>query len=190
MSWSRIAVPLLLAVFTASCAPQAQRTYIAPRYEPTLFGYAAGGRDLQVEVIGNPTPLARADFAQKVVDAMQGQKFGQQTNLTLTPGPSARPRYRAVLAFNPVDPVGAFDLCRGEAPATMPAGDQPLQVRAAFCEGTGTLTSVRGEAPADTSVDDPAFRTLMASVTRQLLPQRNPEGFRDDERPCVWPRCD
>lgn len=181
----RTTLLLALLVAVAACDVTHQRRFIAPRYEPEVFGYAAGRRDLKVEVIGNPSSLNQTAFAQAVVDAMQGHNPGQPTHLTLTPGPSARPLYRVVVAFNPLEPVGIHDLCRGERITTAPTADS-LQVRAAFCEGAGALTAVRGRAPADTDVDDADFQSLLAGMTRTLLPRDNPESF-EDRDDCLVP---
>src|SRR3546814_18335294 len=70
-----VLVPALLAL--AACETSAYRNHIAPRYSASTFNYAAGGRDLKVEVLGNPTELDQQTFAQAVVDAMQGHNPGQ-----------------------------------------------------------------------------------------------------------------
>ncbi|HET8726889.1 MAG TPA: hypothetical protein VFO41_05205 [Alphaproteobacteria bacterium] len=181
-----LAIPVLALV---ACDVSHRRNFIAPRYTANTFNYAAGGRDLKVEVLGNPTSLDQATFQQAVVDSMQGHNPGQPTHLTLTPGPTARPSYRTVVAFNPVLPVGIHDLCRGRV---RPGGStERLEIRAAFCEGNGTLTSVRGQAPADTPVNSAEFQSLMAGMTRELLPRHNPESFEDRRFGCLFitPSC-
>src|SRR3546814_5095596 len=106
-----VLVPALLAL--AACETSAYRNHIAPRYSASTFNYAAGGRDLKVEVLGNPTELDQQTFAQAVVDAMQGHNPGQPTHLTLTPGEPGRSLHRVVVAFDPTVPVSVFELCRG-----------------------------------------------------------------------------
>src|SRR3546814_9273616 len=127
-----------------------------------------------------PTELDQQTFAQAVVDAMQGHNPGQPTHLTLTPGDSARSLYRVVVAFDPTVPVSVFELCRGPI-ETRPATDK-IQVRAALCEGRGTLTSVRGETVAGTRVEDGRFQALMASIARQPMPRYTPQAPHRDDR--------
>lgn len=184
MSWLPRLMPLaLLALALAACDMTYRRSYIWPHYRPSTFNYAAGGRDLAVEVLGNPTDLEPARFAAAVVAAMQGHNAGQPTHLTLTPGPTARPLYRVVVAFNPAASVGRYDLCRDPID-TGPTADR-IVVRAAFCQGAQALTFVRGRGPADMTVDSAVFRRLMAGLARELLPRDNPER-RDEEDD---PRC-
>lgn len=177
MSRPRPLLVTLAVLMLAACGTSSYRNYISPVYTGSTFNYAAGGRDLKVEVYGNPSNLDQQSFAQAVVDAMQGHNPGQPTHLTLFPGPSARPLYRVVIAFDPARPVNVSDLCQG--PVETAQTTAKTQIRASLCQGGGALTSVRGEMPAGTTPDSPEFQSLMAAVARQLMPRENPDDPRD-----------
>ncbi|NNG05956.1 MAG: hypothetical protein HKM95_17890 [Inquilinus sp.] len=180
MTLSRLGTIALLALVCGTlvaCDYTYRRSFLRPSYRPTVFNYAAGGRDLKVETIGNPfsgVQLDDARVAELTTSAMQGHNLGQPTNLTPTPTDSARPQYKVVVAYNPIEPAGYLALCRGDVRAA-PAGE-PLRVKAVFCEsvdsGPRVLTGVRGQLSEEqmAAPDSPAYRSLMAGVARELFP--------------------
>jgi len=144
---------------------------IAHGYSPGEFGYAAGGRDMWVVIVGNPFGGDTAAFESAVTRAMQGQHWGQRTNFTTAPGDSAYIRYRAVLLFDPPRSLNGVRLCR-DAPADLPseaAGDG-IELYAAFCHGKRMRTQIKGRIAGASGPDDPAFRELVARVTNGLFP--------------------
>ncbi len=153
------------------------RQFLSPHYDAARFNYAAGGRDLAVAVQGDPFGLDPAAFGRAVADAMQGHTWTQPANFTMTPGPSSRPQYRAVVAFDPVGTIGPHTLCQGPVPTAPTTGR--MQVHGAFCEGRAALTSAINAGPRPSGVDDPAFQRLMAGLTRDLFPMDN-RDFRND----------
>ncbi|QQP91420.1 hypothetical protein IGS68_09530 [Skermanella sp. TT6] len=150
-------------------------------YSPLEFSAAAGGRDLMTEVVGNPFGMDRAAFGTSVTDLMQNQHFGPATRFTTTPGDSADPRYKVVMVFNPAENVANPQICGGRPIATDDRPGQPIRLQAAFCRG-GTLTSTNGWAPALSSPQDPAFRSLISDATFSLFPVRDPNRGGDDCR--------
>ena len=117
-------VLLTSAVVTIACDYNHRRSYVEPTYRPQLFNYAAGGRDLTVEAIGNPFAgrgIDDQEFPDLVTMLMQGRNLGQTTHFTTTPGPTARSSYKVVVVFDPVEPATYRSLCEGEA-RSGPAG--------------------------------------------------------------------
>jgi hypothetical protein len=144
---------------------------IAPTYSPGEFAYAGAGRDLRVVVVGNPFGGNRADFERAVTDAMRGQHWGQRTNFTTVPGPSARDRYRVVLLFDPPRSLNGARLCHDD-PSTLPS--QPtadgIVLFAAFCRGKRSRTEIKGYISSASGQADPVFRSLVGQVTNGLFP--------------------
>ena len=180
MSVFRLIATAILAFAGGSlvaCDYTHQRSFLRPSYRPALFNHVAGGRDLKVETVGNPFgdgQFAVSQVAELTAAAMQGHNPGQPTNFTATPGDSARPQYKVVVAYNPVEPASYLALCRGEVRSDR--SEEPLRIKAAFCEsvasGPRVLTGARGrlaEGQAATR-DSAAYRSLMAGLTRDLFP--------------------
>jgi hypothetical protein len=105
--------------------------------------------------------------------------FLQPTNFTTTPGPSARPQYRAVLLFNRqiVLPTAA---CR--APEQIPVAElgETTRLTAVFCRYSGFLSTVTGELDGVTGIDDPRFYRLIRQMVPLLFPPIDPTRDDDD----------
>ena len=189
------AVGLLLAVFAMSaCDYNHRRSYVEPTYRPSLFNYAAGGRDLAVQTVGNPYAeqgLGNQDFPDFIVASMQGHNLGQPTNFTTTPGDSARDHYKVVVAFNPVEPATYRSLCEGDVESG--PTEEKVRVKAAFCQGGRSsgqrvLTGVRANVVAEAGPNSEAFQRMMAGVTRDLFPLQD-NDFDDDDCPGLRILC-
>ncbi len=193
MSKSRFQIPvLLLATATlAACDYNHRRSYVEPTYRPSLFNYAAGGRDLEVQTVGNPYTergLGDQEFPEFIVASMQGHNLGQPTNFTTVPGGTARDQYKVVIVFNPVEPATYRSLCEGEA-LSGPT-EEKVRVKAAFCQGGRSsgervLTGVRADVVAEAGPNSDAFQRMMAGVTRDLFPLWD-NDFDDDCRGFIW----
>ncbi|MGE0164029.1 MAG: hypothetical protein AB7S71_12930 [Dongiaceae bacterium] len=181
-------IPMTLTLLAlAGCAGTGVIDYVRlePGYRPQQFAYAAGGRDLRTEIQGNPFAMPQAEFDAAVTAAMQGAHFGPATNLTTTPGETARPDYRVRLLFNgPAAGSGAL-LCGG-APATIAPAAENGNVRllAAFCNGADPLSYLTAHAGGIQGVQDPAFRDFMRQVTTNLFP---PQNRQEQDRGCRPP---
>ncbi len=165
---------LAITLAAAACAAGGVRLTqqnIAPTYAPGEFAYVAAGRDLRVVVAGNPFGGDHAAFEGAVTDAMQGRHWGQRTNFTTTPGPSAHARYRVVLLFDPPRSLNGARLCR-ENPATLPSDStgEGIVLFAAFCRGKRSRTEIKGYISGAAGPGDPAFRELLGQVTNGLFP--------------------
>ncbi len=177
---------VLVGVVVTACDYNHRRSYVEPTYRPTLFNYAAGGRDLEVRTIGNPyieQGLADQEFPAFVAASMQGRNLGQPTNFTTTPGETARDRYKVVIAFNPIEPATYRSLCEGEVQSG--PTEEKVRVKAAFCQGGRSggqrvLTGVRADVVAEAGPNSEAFQGMMSGVTRDLFPLWD-NDFDDDD---------
>ncbi|MGH6918981.1 MAG: hypothetical protein ACREJ0_14910, partial [Geminicoccaceae bacterium] len=108
------------------------------------------------------------------------QPMLQPTHFTTTPGPSARPIYRAVFLFN-TKGVLPNRLCH--EPPDVPTVDlgKTVRVTAAFCRWQGYLSTVTGEVEA-ASIDDPKLASLIGQMMWLLFPPIDPSE--DDNK--IW----
>lgn len=187
----QIAVLLLAAGAMMGCDYNYRRVIVEPTYRVNLFNYAAGGRDLKVETVGNPyssRDFVNQDFPEHVTAAMQGRNRGQPTNFTTTPGETARPNYKVVIVFNPVEPATYRGICEGDVESE--PTDGKIRIKAVFCQGgresgQRVLTGVRASLSATSGPDSEAFDRVMAGITRELFPLWD-NDFDDDCRGVIW----
>jgi hypothetical protein len=128
--WSILIVVLLVG----GCAGQTlvYNTQLSPAYRPTAYGYGAGRRDLTTVIHGDPFPGSEQQFQAQFVELLnRHQPMLQPTYFTLTPGPSARPLYRAVYLLYYVHAIPDH-ICR--EPFRVPPADlgPTVRVTAAF----------------------------------------------------------
>lgn len=169
----RVILGLLLL---AGCAGQGfiYNNAISSSYRPTEFGYGAGRRDLTTVIVGNPFDLDQDTLDTKLVAKLNASRnLLQPTHFTTTPGPSARPRYRAVFYFD-AQPVILDRLCRD--PAKVPKADlgATLRLTAVFCRDQAFFSTVTGELDGLTDIDDPRFDNLIRQMVILLFPPIDP----------------
>ena len=156
----------------AACAGITQSYAVYPRYSASDATYAAADRDLKVIVLGNPTALPKDRFESAVALAMQGKNFQHGTRFTVTPGASWRADYRVVVAFGAPANASGSVYCRYAAPPEPVAGQQPIRMVLAFCDGEALLSEVLASTP---SVAAPGeLDRLMADTLRALMPAVSP----------------
>jgi hypothetical protein len=174
------------ALAGCSGTPVIDYVRLEPGYRAQQFAYAAGGRDLEADVQGNPFAMPKEEFDATVTDAMQGAHFGQPTNFTTTPGDSARPGYRVRLLFNGPGASTGRIVCAGE-PAIIGPSPEAGNVRllAAFCNGPYPLSYLSAHVSGIRDAHDPAFRDFMRQVTTNLFPPQNRQE--QDHDNCVPP---
>jgi hypothetical protein len=175
-SFVRLAVLAAGALLAAACAGQSTiyNNMVSGGYRPYVFGYAAGRRDLTTVIVGNPFEIDKAELDSRLVDMLnESPNFLQPTHFTTTPGPSARPQYRAVFVLNRQFGLPSL-ACR--APEKIPAADlgATTQLVAVFCQQGGYLSTVTGELKDVTSVDDPRLRQLVRQMVPLLFPPIDP----------------
>jgi hypothetical protein len=169
--WSILIVVLLLG----GCAGQTlvYNTQLSPAYRPTAYGYGAGRRDLTTVIHGDPFPGSEQQVQARFVELLnRHQPMLQPTNFTLTPGPSARPLYRAVYLLNYAHAIPDH-ICR--EPFRVPPADlgPTVRVTAAFCQRQSSLSTVTGEVAVD-RIDDPRFDSLIGQINLLLFPPVDP----------------
>jgi hypothetical protein len=174
-----IACTLLLL---AACAGQSTiyNSMISSAYRPYDYGYGAGRRDLTTLIIGNPFDIDQAQLETRLVAMLnESPTFLQPTHFTTTPGPSARPQYRAVFLFNRQIVLPAV-ACR--APEQIPVAElgETTRLTAVFCRYGGFLSTLTGELDGVTGIDDPRFHKLIGQMVPLLFPPIDPT--RDDEK--------
>lgn len=166
-----------------SYAPQV-RTY--PSYQPSDLSYAAGGKDLRTEIVGNPFGGPQAEFEAAVTAAMYRAHFGPAVNFTTAPGPQARQIHRLRLIFNGATASSGYEICDGDladVPPQQVTGN--VEVLAAFCRGSKPLTYLSAKTSGIGGANDPAFTAFMRQVAVLLFPPQNREIR--DHRNCVPP---
>ncbi|WP_448187558.1 hypothetical protein [Azospirillum sp. sgz301742] len=178
-----IARPAVLAVCLAlaACGERVVADEPAPAYTLAEVAYAAADRDLRVVVHGNPFGGDPQVFGQTLTGMMQNRILGVRTNFTTTPGQTAMPDYRVVLAFNLAQNELNSALCARPTLPTRPPGG-PVIVQGAFCRGGGPLTSATGWLDRPQSAQDPAFQALISDMTYSLFPTRRADS-------CGSPEC-
>ena len=185
MLLSRIIFAGSLALLTACSTGGVRLTHqeTDSAYDSGERAYAGAGRDLLVEIYGNPFDGDTAAFSGAVTDAMQGRNWGQRMNFTTTPGPEARLTYKVVLLFDPPVTLLAQRLCSetAEVLAGKPTRGEGINVLAAFCRGDKALTEIKGYTDSAAGPDDRVFRDLVGQVTQGLFP---PNRRDDDDGKC------
>jgi hypothetical protein len=150
-------------------------------YSPARFGVAAGRKDLETVVSGDPFGMGQERFAAATLAVLnRHEPWPQPTNFTLEPGESANRAYRVVLVFD-APGVSTIRICQETAPrATQEAEtDGALHVAAAFCLNRGEMTAVKGKVADVEGIDDPRFDRLLGQVVLALFPPFDPNE--DDE---------
>jgi hypothetical protein len=165
----------------AGCAGQSKiyNSMISGGYRPYLYGYGAGRRDLTTIVVGNPFDLDQQQMEERVLAEFNAHSsFLQPTHFTTTPGPSARPEFKAVLLFNRAI-VLPNQVCR--APAAVPAAElgPTMRLTATFCHYAGYLSTVTGELQNVTGIDDPRLDPLIGKIVTLLFPPVDPTRDND-----------
>jgi hypothetical protein len=161
----------------SSAVEQVSYTEVRSAYSFGEAGYAADGRDLWTVIQGDPFRMMDSSFADTVTSLMHSPL---RTRFTTQPGESAIKLYRVVLRFG-AEPGVSPPIC-GAATPTFDTAARPVRVHAAFCRGEQILTEAVGFVNAN-AASDPAFRTNVAAVSRELFPLR--DQLRDSRRGCI-----
>ena len=178
---ARRAITAAIAMAAAACAgqsmygPAISYNYVDSPYSPGEVGYAAGGRDLEVVVRGNPFAargVSDAALDDAVIDAMDDQPGWLVTNYTTTPGETARGLYRVVWLFGVPANTSIYAICTDRYGAAVDAGGGSMM--AAFCRGDKPLSYLGGTLADIETPDDRRFTGLVRIATRQLFPHFDP----------------
>jgi hypothetical protein len=179
----RYAALIAAGVLLAACAGQSviYNNSISSAYRPYDYGYGAGRRDLTTIIVGNPFDIDQAELETRLVAMLnESPTFLQPTNFTTTPGPSARPQYRAVLLFNRAI-VLPTQICRSPDSVPVAALGATMRLTAVFCRHHGFLSKVTGELENVSGIDDPRLRRLIRQMVPLLFPPVDPTRDGDEE---------
>ncbi len=186
----RLALPAFAAAALAACDASSVITNVdvASNYQSIELGWFHGGDNaMRVVVHGNPFGDPPQQVAEAFVAAMQGHNGGPPMTFSTAEAPPPKPRWRIVLAVNPVGFFNTSRLCKkAEDIETTPSEGGRMRVMAAYCQGDWTASQATVRAKDITGLDSPNFDRMMALFTRILLPTRNPHQERWCGRfPCL-----
>ncbi len=189
MKLARAAFAASFALSLAGCL--GETTTLSVYYErtgvPSLFRYAASGRDFRTVIYGNPTTASQDAFDAAVIAAMQGRNWGPETNFTTTPSDDARGEYRVVMIFSGDRYIGGEAACREvDAAALVPVSDR-VELQSAFCFRDQVLSQVHVRTAAFRSPDDPRLDDAVAQAVIHLFPLRDPYIDHDRDRDFLFP---
>jgi hypothetical protein len=168
------------ALMTVGCGPMAAppRGQIEDSHADANYRYEAAAQaahaGIPVDVRGAAAGLSDAALADAVVDAMPSRSLGLASRFQRGTGAAAE---RVVWVLG-ADGGRIEALCAGATSAAPQAPAARLAVSAAYCRGELVLTGVRATADDITSVADPAFGALIATLTGKLFPLQPGERVR------------
>jgi hypothetical protein len=117
---------------------------------------------------------------------MQGHNGGPRMTFSAAAAPPPKPRWRVVMAINPVDFYNTQKLCKmAEGPKTGPSQDGRIHVIAAYCQGDFAATQGFAHARDVTALDSRNLDQMLALLTRTMFPTRNPNNDRSCNVPCL-----
>lgn len=184
LSWPAFAV---IALAACDASTIISKIDVSHNYQPISLGRFYGG-DNALRIVGYGSPFGDppARVADAVVAGMQGHNGGPRVTFSTAAAPPPRPRWRVVMALNPTDVRDSNALCKlTDTPTTVRSQGGRLRILVAFCQGDYAASQATGRGKDITSMDSPNFDKLLAGLTRELFPSRNPH---DDRRRCrIWP---
>ena len=176
-----LALGASFALSLAGCLPQTttDKVYYARTGVPSVFRYAAAGRDFRTMIYGNPTVASKDAFDDAVIAAMQGRNWGPRTNFTTTPSENAREAYRVVMIFSGDRYFGGDAACRDvDESALAPVSDW-VELQSAFCFRDQALSYAHVRTAAFRAPDDPRLGDAVSQAVLHLFPLRDLDIKRD-----------
>lgn len=177
---SRLSISLLLCLVLAGCG--GARIYgsdYRSSYSQSDLGYGAG-----IVTAGARFGMPREAFTALVASTMP-QPLGRSVRyepLAANGGAGTR----VVWWFGEGERGRGDELCN--LATEDGAASAPTTVMAAFCRGPSALSWTTGRLPAPaTGPNDPALRSLIAGMTTELFPMRNPREPLDRSGPFFRP---
>lgn len=172
-------LPLIAVLLLASCTGQSgvsvSRIDIGSLYGPGLVQWVGGGRDLPVEVTGNPTELAKAEWDRTVSDALNASGWLSRTHLTSEPDGSQRGNFHVAVMFDAPTDIDDRSLCLGAVdPELLVPVDGRSHIAMAFCNEDTAVSSAHAQTAAIVASNAPQIQAAMSQLLRQVFPPRNP----------------
>jgi hypothetical protein len=165
--WSAAAAFALVAALSACQVTTG--TFVNKKGYVDFFTYAAANRDFKFTVLGNPFPGRTARTAEATLAAFQRNYAKYNTRFTATPGATALPPYRIVVAYGHFALGAERAACAGTL--TAPAAEAAtLEALAVFCDDA-PITFVRTSLAKPSGPDDPTFASALNQLAWQLIPE-------------------
>jgi hypothetical protein len=139
------------------------------------FGYAAGGGEMPVVVVGNPFDNPQPAVDEAVITAMQGHNRGPPVRFVHAPADIAQSGsgYAVVMLLNAGPGIGADFACARRGSLTPPVTSDGTTLLAVFCGSADARSwAYSGTGPV-ASPDDPLFLKLVRQATFLLIPPRD-----------------
>ena len=163
-----------LCALLAGCGAPTTMSRVYGAGVPSLFTYAAGGRDMRTVVVGNPFSAPRTEVEKAITDAMQGNHYGPPTRFTTEPSANARAGYRIVIMFDPPRTLPNRVVCGGTEGLRADPDGERLRLLTAFCTQDTLRSQVVATMAPVASPHAPAFRDLIAASMWDLIPAIDP----------------
>ena len=161
----------LAAVSLAACAgprvaPNTDRT----TYLSEMYQYGAGGRQLKLQVLGNPFADSPKSALEALVENSSDSAGLLQppTHPRLQPDDSAKPNYRLMVQFDRQGGNTPQGLCDGQGSDKASPGPGDITVVMAFCVSGKAFSGATGWIDA-TSLQDPGIPELIRRMELELF---------------------
>ena len=136
-----------------------------------------GGKQMRLDLHGNPFPASDGVVAAHLSKAMHGHNDGLPIDFTATPGPGTFEHSRIVVLFQPPPSAIGRTVCDGTTLAGVDpgaGGEGGVEALMAFCWRGGERSSLRVRMGAISGPQDPVFDAMIGRATNRLLPFKNP----------------
>lgn len=131
-----------------------------------------GGKDMKLQVIGDPYGMNQADLAKVIADAITNKNQGQPIRFTTTPEETAAKPTRMVLLLDPAKDAIAQSVCAGTAPRD--PGSDGHRAILAYCKRDQPLSSTTVALPAGAKPGSKGFADALALAVNTITPLQNP----------------
>jgi hypothetical protein len=168
---------LLLALLIAACTSGTQvgRPDIGTLYTPALLQWLGAGRDVRVDVIGNPTSAPTSAWEQAVTDRLNATGWLPSARFTTNPGMNSRGNFHLAVAFDVPPTATAADACgRAIEPGRLASQGGRSILLMALCNGAREVNSVRAWTDAITQPDAPQLDPTLYGMLIAVLPRGSP----------------
>ena len=142
----------------------------------STYQFAAGNRDLQTVIVGNPFSLKKSEFDNQVTKLMQGNDRGINANFTVAASENMRTGYSAVMMFNPSSGTSLDQMCGDPNKLKSTIRGQQIKVILVFC-GPGPISAGSATLQSASSISDQKFNQLVRDVTFRMTPNEPPDTY-------------
>lgn len=166
---------LALAGLLAGCASY-DRVWLHGGYftdaQSSAFRFSGANRDFRTSVVGNPFDGPMIETERAVINAMQGQDKGLDTNFTTTPRTAYKDNH-IVMMFNPPRYHSQKGACLTSGNHSGKNSGGKMVLAAIYCDGDRLVYAVAASRPAVASPRDPEFRRFVSELMDFFVPQHS-----------------